>query len=334
MNFLITGGAGFIGLNFVRFLKSKKAETDEVIVYDNLTYAASAGSLRVLKTLGIKLVKGDIGDKKAFSATLKKYKIGKVINFAAQTHVDRSILSPDIFFETNLLGTVKMLDVLIDYPEIHFHHISTDEVFGNAPAGKKFNEKSRYNAGSPYAASKVAAEQAVFAYIKTFGLKATVSIASNNFGPYCHPEKLIPLTVTRALLNEPIPVYGNGLQKRDWIHVDDHCTGIWRVITRGRQGESYILSSGRMMTNLELMKKILKIMNKPESLLKHVSDRKGHDLIYSADNSKAVKELGFKINKPVKTHLKKVIDWYLNNREWWQGLKKSADSISEGYLNK
>ena len=334
MNYLVTGGAGFIGLNFVRFLQSKITETDKILVYDNLTYAAPAGSLEILKTLGVRLVKADIGDKKLFSATLREYKIGKIINFAAQTHVDRSILAPDGFFETNLLGTVKMLDVLVDRPKIQFHHVSTDEVFGCAAAGEKFNELSRYNAGSPYSASKAAAEQAVFAFVKTYGIKATISIASNNFGPYCHPEKLIPLTITRALLDEQIPVYGDGLQKRDWIHVTDHCEGIWRILTKGKNGESYILSSGETITNLELLNLILKIMKKPESLLQYVSDRKGHDLNYSTDNTKAVEQLKFQIRKPLKTYLAEVVDWYKSNREWWLPLKKSADVISNGYLRK
>lgn len=335
MNILITGGAGFIGSNFARYWSTNYPE-DSIVVYDKLTYAGNRDNINDLETKNnFTFVQGDIVDQAKFEQVVKDFKIDTIAHFAAETHVDRSIVAPDAFVQTNVIGTYKILEVVRANPKLRLHHVSTDEVFGSLPLDKpdmKFNEETPYDPKSPYSASKAASDHFVRAYVNTYGIKATISNCSNNYGAYCFPEKLIPLTITRAMNDEEIPVYGAGNQVRDWIHVEDHCLGIDKVLREGTLGETYILGGHGEITNLELIKKILAILGKPESLIVHVGDRKGHDERYAMDFSKAESELGFTPEKPLDARLEETVAWYQTNQSWWQPLKPQADKIAESYL--
>ena len=337
MNILITGGAGFIGSNFTRYW-AKKYPSDNIVVYDKLTYAGNKENLKDLSRNPFFLfVQGDIVDGELFEKTLVDNKIDTVVHFAAETHVDRSINNPETFVMTNVIGTLRILEVIRKYPTIRFHHISTDEVFGELPLddpNAKFSENTPYDPRSPYSASKASSDHLVRAYINTFKINATISNCSNNYGPYCFPEKLIPLAITRAIKNEEIPVYGDGLQVRDWIHVDDHCLGIELILKKGKIGETYILGGHGEKPNIYLLKEILKILNKPESLLVHVGDRKGHDKRYAMDYTKANSELGFEPQKSLESRLEETVRWYQDNEDWWTPLKVEADKIAIAYLEK
>ena len=335
MNILITGGAGFIGSNFTKYWHKKYPE-DKVVVYDKLTYAGNKDNLTDI--LGdITFVQGDICDKDFFAQTISENSINYIVHFAAETHVDRSIYEPGDFVQTNIVGTYNILEVVRANPEIRFHHISTDEVFGTLPLEKvevRFNEDTPYNPKSPYSASKAGSDHLVRAYINTYNIKATISNCSNNYGPYCFVEKLIPLTISRAMNDQEIPVYGSGLQVRDWIYVEDHCKGVDLIIQKGRIGETYILGGDGEKENIWIIKEILKILGKPESLIVYVEDRLGHDERYAMDYTKAKTELGFVPEKNISERLVETVAWYQKNQEWWKNQKPVADKLAEQYLEK
>ncbi|KKP43820.1 MAG: dtdp-glucose 4,6-dehydratase, dTDP-glucose 4,6-dehydratase [candidate division WS6 bacterium GW2011_GWC1_33_20] len=260
-----------------------------------------------------------------------------IVHFAAESHVDRSIEGPEEFVKTNVEGTLNLLEAALQRGGIRFHHISTDEVFGELPLDNpkaKFHEGMPYSPRSVYSASKAASDHLVRAYNATHKLPITISNCSNNYGPYQFPEKLIPLAITRAIMGEEIPVYGEGNQVRDWIHVEDHCKGIELCITKGVIGETYLFGGNGEKPNIWIIKKILEYLNKPESLIVHVGDRKGHDLRYAIDFSKSNKELGYNPTKSVDDWLKDTVDWYVNNQQWWEPLKPKADIQAEKYLEK
>jgi len=335
MKLLITGGAGFIGSNFIRYWINKYPN-DLIVNYDKLTYAGNLTNLKEIENkINYKFVNGDISDSNALENALINNNIDTIVHFAAESHVDRSIDAPNDFIQTNIIGTFKILELIRKYQNIRLHHISTDEVFGSLPLKKpeiKFNTKSKYDPKSPYSASKASSDHLVRAYIETYKIKATLSNCSNNYGPYCFPEKLIPLAITRAIMNQSIPVYGNGEQIRDWIHVEDHVYGIDLILKNGRLGETYLLGGNGEKQNIWMVKEILKQLNKPESLIVHVGDRKGHDHRYAIDYSETTKKIGFEPLKPITERLRETIDWYLQNKEWWIPLKVKADIIAEKYL--
>lgn len=335
MNILITGGAGFIGSNFAHYW-AKKFPQDNIIIYDKLTYAGNLESLKDLADLRTySFVQGDICDLTAFENALEKFEIDTIVNFAAETHVDRSIADPNNFISTNIIGVFTILELMRRHQGIRLHHVSTDEVYGSLPIDDrsiKFTENSAYDPKSPYSASKASGDQLIRAYVNTYNLKATISNCSNNYGPYCFPEKLIPLTITRALNNELIPVYGNGDQIRDWIFVEDHCLGIELILQKGKIGETYLLGSNNEQQNIDMIKMVLRILDKPESLIRFVGDRLGHDKRYAIDYAKAKAELGYNPQGNLTDKLEQTVSWYLKNKTWWELLKKSADEIAEKYL--
>lgn len=335
MNLLVTGAAGFIGSNFVRYWNSKYPN-DSIVVYDKLTYAGNIHNLDSVIDK-IKFIQGDICNRNDLEKAITENSIDTIVHFAAESHVDRSIDAPDDFIQTNIMGTFQILEVVRKFPEIRLHHVSTDEVYGDLPVDKpeiKFTEDSKYEPSSPYSASKAASDHLVRAYVRTYRIKATISNCSNNFGPYCYPEKLIPLAVTRALSDQEIPVYGSGEQVRDWIHTEDHAFGIDLILEKGKVGETYLLGGDGERQNIYVIQKILKILNKPESLLVHVGDRKGHDNRYAIDYSKAKNELGFEPKKGFELRLEETVQWYIENTDWWEPLKKDADRLAEKYLEK
>lgn len=335
MTIIVTGGAGFIGTNFVRYRVSRYPD-DNIIVYDKLTYAGNFANIKDLVESGkIQFVKGDICNKELLDHVVVEYNVDTIVHFAAESHVDRSIDSPGEFIQTNIVGTWTILEIVRKY-DLRFHHISTDEVFGELPIDNldiKFAESTPYDPRSPYSASKASSDHLVRSYINTYGIKATISNCSNNFGPYCFPEKLIPLVITRAIYNEKIPVYGDGKQRRDWIYVEDHVRGIDLILRYGRIGETYLLGGNGERENIWIVNKILDILNKPKDLIVHVGDRKGHDKRYSIDYSKAKNELGFEPSKDIENRLKQTVNWYLENHDWWRDLKNKADIIANKYLN-
>ncbi|MDD5528261.1 MAG: dTDP-glucose 4,6-dehydratase [Patescibacteria group bacterium] len=326
MRILVTGGAGFIGSDFIRYWLSKYKE-DEIVNLDALTYAGNLENLREVKdNPNYKFVKGDICNAKLVNKLVKG--VDLIINFAAETHVDRSIADSADFIRANVEGTRVLLDAAKNNGKIRFHHISTDEVFGHLEAGDApFNETTPYNPRSPYSASKAAADHLVRAYFHTYGLPITISSCSNNYGPFANPEKFIPLAITNILQGKKIPLYGAGENIRDWINVRDHNRGIEAIIKKGKIGETYCLGGGGEMTNLALAKKILALMNeppfakaaedKPEDKIEFIADRPGHDQRYAIDSAKAQRELGWKKEINFETGLKETIEWYKDNREWW-----------------
>lgn len=333
MNILVTGGAGFIGSNFIRYWL-KNNSTDKIFNLDKLTYAGNLDNLLEVSNLAnYKFIRGDICSFEEISEAIKINNIEVVVHFAAESHVDRSITGPADFINTNINGTFNILEVIRNNPQIRLHHISTDEVFGSlSPTDAKFDEDTRYSPRSPYSASKASSDHLVRAYVDTYGIKATISNCSNNYGPFCYPEKLIPLAITRALSNELIPVYGSGEQVRDWIHVEDHCRGIELILKKGKIGQTYLLGGNGERTNIWVIKTILKLLNKPENLIRFVDDRKGHDFRYAINYSKAENELGFKPQKTIEQWLEETVNWYKNNQQWWEPLKKNADIIADKYL--
>lgn len=321
MKVLVTGGAGFIGGNFVHHMVNKYPDY-QIVNLDLLTYA---GNLETLKPVedkpNYKFVKGDIADEAFIMDLFEKEKFDVVVNFAAESHVDRSIEDPGIFVQTNVMGTRVLLDASRKFGVKRYHQVSTDEVYGDLPLDRPdlfFTENTPIHTSSPYSASKASADLFVLAYHRTFGTPVTVSRCSNNYGPYHFPEKLIPLMIANALADKPLPVYGEGLNVRDWLYVEDHCKAIDLIIHKGRVGEVYNVGGHNEKQNIEIVKIICKELGKPESLITHVGDRKGHDMRYAIDPTKIHNELGWLPETKFEDGIKKTIQWYLDNREWWE----------------
>lgn len=322
MRLLVTGGAGFIGSNFILYWL-KKYPQDEIVNLDKLSYAANLENLRdIEKNSNYTFIKGDIGDEEIVNQAMKGVDV--VVNFAAETHVDRSILGPAVFVMTNVVGTQVLLSVALRHKVKRFHHVSTDEVFGSLKLDSKgkFSEKSPFKPNSPYAASKAGADCLVRAWHKTYGLAVTITNTSNNFGPYQFPEKFIPLAITNLLEAKKIPIYGDGLHVRDWLYVEDHCQAIDLVLKKGKIGETYCIGGlTRDINNLAVAKKITKLLKKDENWIEFIKERPGHDRRYAVDWSKAKKELGYQPASDFDTYLKKTVDWYKNNTSWWKRVK-------------
>ena len=321
MKIIVTGGAGFIGSNFVIHMVKKYPE-HEIVNLDLLTYAGNLENLKSVEDApNYRFVKGDIADRKFVFDLFEKEKPDVIVNFAAESHVDRSIKDPESFVRTNVLGTTTLLDACKEYGIKRFHQVSTDEVYGDLPLDRLdlfFTEETPLHTSSPYSSSKASADLFVMAYHRTFGLPVTVSRCSNNYGPYQFPEKLIPLIISRALADEELPVYGTGENVRDWLHVEDHCEAIDLILQNGRVGEVYNIGGHNERTNLQVVKTILKALDKPESLIKFVTDRPGHDRRYAIDPTKMETELGWKPKYVFDTGMAQTIQWYLDNKEWWE----------------
>ena len=317
--FLVTGGAGFIGGNFLHIMV-KKYPNDEYVCIDALTYAGNMETLEpILKEKNFKFVHENICNREAVYKLFEEEHFDYVINFAAESHVDRSIENPEIFLKTNILGTQVLLDACRKYGIKRYHQVSTDEVYGDLPLDRPdlfFKEDTPIHTSSPYSASKASADLLVLAYHRTYGLPVTISRCSNNYGPYHFPEKLIPLMIQKALRNEALPVYGNGANVRDWLYVGDHCNAIDLIVRNGRDGEVYNIGGHNERTNLEVVKTILKALGKPESLITYVKDRPGHDLRYAMDPTKIEKELGWKPEYNFDTGIQVTIKWNLENKKW------------------
>jgi len=335
MNILITGGAGFIGSNFIRYWLGKYP-SDQIINLDVLTYAGNLENLRDLENnQNYEFIKGDIGDADLVNNIVKGKDL--IIHFAAESHVDRSIMDSGDFIRTNVEGTRVLLDAAKNNGKIRFHHISTDEVFGSLGArDKAFNETTPYDPRSPYSASKAASDHLVRAYFHTHKLPITISNCSNNYGPYQFPEKIIPLFITNLLADKKVPVYGRGANIRDWIYVDDHNAGVEAIIKKGKIGQTYCLGGANELTNLELTKKILELMAKGEEMVEYVADRPGHDLRYAMDYRKAKKDLGWEPKTDFVEGLKKTIAWYKDNQSWWKNIKSGEylEYYKKNYSNR
>ncbi|MCR5485387.1 MAG: dTDP-glucose 4,6-dehydratase [Clostridiales bacterium] len=325
MKILVTGGAGFIGSNFIFYMLEKHPEC-EIVCLDLLTYAGNIKTLApVMDRPNFKFIKGDIADREAVYKLFEDEKIDAVVNFAAESHVDRSIENPGIFLRTNVMGTQTLMDACRKYGNVRFHQVSTDEVYGDLPLDRPdllFTEDSNIKTSSPYSASKASADLMVLAYHRTFGLPATISRCSNNYGPYQFPEKLIPLMISKALRDEKLPVYGKGINVRDWLYVGDHCSAIEAILYRGRIGDIYNVGGNNERTNIEIVKMILKELSKSEELISFVKDRAGHDLRYAIDSSKIQRELSWKPSVSFEDGIRMTIRWYLENKEWWRELLK------------
>lgn len=321
MKIIVTGGAGFIGSNFIFFERENHPE-DEIICVDKLTYAGNLSTLAlVMDAPKFTFVKADIADRETIYRIFEERKPDVVVNFAAESHVDRSIENPSIFLQTNVMGTQVLLDACRKYGIQRYHQVSTDEVYGDLPLDRPdlfFTEETPIHTSSPYSASKAGADLLVLAYHRTFGLPVTVSRCSNNYGPYHFPEKLIPLMIANALNDKPLPVYGEGLNVRDWLYVEDHCKAIDLIVRKGRAGEVYNIGGHNEMRNIDIVKLICQKLGKPESLITYVADRKGHDMRYAIDPTKIHNELGWLPETKFADGIDKTIDWYLNHREWWE----------------
>ena len=319
MKILVTGGAGFIGSNFMHYEVNNYPD-DEFVCLDALTYAGNYNNIKDLEEKkNYRFIKGDITDRKFIFDLFKNEKFDIVINFAAESHVDNSIKNPEVFIDTNIKGTLALLDACREYGIKRYHQISTDEVYGDLPLDRPdllFTEETPLHTSSPYSTSKASADLLVMAYRRTFGVPVTISRCSNNYGPYQFPEKLIPVVISKALADEKVPVYGNGANVRDWIHVIDHNIGVDLIVRHGREGEVYNLGGHSERSNLEVVKTILKQMGKGEDLIEYVEDRKGHDLRYAIDSSKVEDELGWKLTYNFEDGIKETVDWYLSNQEW------------------
>ena len=319
--YLVTGAAGFIGANYLKYIL-KKHEDVRVVVLDLLTYAGYLGTISEdIDNERCFFVKGDICDRKLIDNLFAEYRFDVVVNFAAESHVDRSIENPEVFLQTNILGTQVMLDACRKYGIQRYHQVSTDEVYGDLPLDRPdlfFTEETPIHTSSPYSSSKAGADLLVLAYHRTYGLPVTVSRCSNNYGPYHFPEKLIPLMIANALNDKPLPVYGEGLNVRDWLYVEDHCKAIDLIIRNGRVGEVYNIGGHNEMRNIDIVRLICQKLGKPESLITYVTDRKGHDMRYAIDPTKIHRELGWLPETKFADGIQKTIQWYLNNREWWE----------------
>lgn len=328
MKLIVTGGAGFIGSNFIFYMLQQHPETD-IICLDKLTYAGNLSTLApILDHPRFQFHKMDICDRQSVYALFENERPDQVVNFAAESHVDRSILNPELFLETNIIGTSVLMDACRKYGIQRFHQVSTDEVYGDLPVDRPdlfFTETTPIHTSSPYSSSKAGADLLVLAYHRTYGLPVTISRCSNNYGPYQFPEKLIPLIIINALHDKPLPVYGDGLNMRDWLYVEDHCRAIDRILQKGRVGEIYNVGGHNEMRNIDIVELICKELGKPESLITHVEDRKGHDRRYAIDPTKIHNELGWLPETKFQDGIKKTIQWYLENRDWWEEIlaKKS-----------
>ena len=321
MKMLITGGAGFIGSNFIFYMRRRHPDYALVCV-DKLTYAGNMETLApVLDDPHFRFVRADIADRQAMYDLFGAEKPDMVVNFAAETHVDRSIEDPSVFLQTNVMGTQVLLDASRKYGVKRYHQVSTDEVYGDLPLDRPdlfFTEKTPLHASSPYSASKAGADLLCGAYQRTYDMPVTVSRCSNNYGPYQFPEKLIPLMIANALADEPLPVYGQGLNVRDWLYVDDHCAAIDLILEKGRPGQGYNIGGHNEMRNIDIVKTILSILGKPESLIRYVTDRKGHDLRYAIDPTFIHEELGWSPETKFQDGIARTVQWYLDNRAWWE----------------
>lgn len=320
MTYLVTGGAGFIGANFIYYMLQAHPQ-DRMVCVDKLTYA---GNLSTLKTAmerpNFRFVKADICDREAMDTLFGEEHPEVVVNFAAESHVDRSIENPGVFLETNIMGTAVMMDTCRKHGVQRFHQVSTDEVYGDLPLDRPdlfFTEETPIHTSSPYSSSKASADLLVMAYHRTYGLPVTISRCSNNYGPYQFPEKLIPLMIANALADKALPVYGEGLNVRDWLYVEDHCKAIDLILQQGRVGEVYNIGGHNEMKNIDIVKLICKALDKPESLITYVTDRKGHDLRYAIDPAKIHDELGWLPETMFAEGIQKTMDWYLSHRDWW-----------------
>ena len=330
MKIIVTGGAGFIGGNFVHFMIHKYPEY-QIVCLDNLTYAGNMETIAsVIDNPNFKFVKADIADREAVYQLFEDEKPDMVVNFAAESHVDRSITDPGIFLQTNIVGTGVLLDACRIYGIQRYHQVSTDEVYGDLPLDQPelfFTEETPLHTSSPYSASKASADLHVIAYHRTFGLPTTISRCSNNYGPYHFPEKLIPLMIANALNDKQLPVYGKGENVRDWLYVEDHCRAIDMIIHNGKVGEVYNIGGHNERTNLQVVKTVLKELGKSEELIKYVTDRPGHDMRYAIDPTKIHGELGWLPTTTFDEGIKKTVQWYLDNKEWWENI------ISGDYQN-
>lgn len=326
LRILVTGGAGFIGSNFV-FHMLKEHPDYHIICLDALTYAGNLSTLKdVMDNPQFKFIRTDIRDRNAIDAIFAEYHPDIVVNFAAESHVDRSIENPGIFLETNIIGTSVLMDVSKKYGVSRFHQVSTDEVYGDLPLDRPdllFKETTPLHTSSPYSASKASADLLVQAYHRTYGLPVTISRCSNNYGPYQFPEKLIPLMIINALNDKKLPVYGKGINVRDWLYVEDHCKAIDLILHKGKDGEVYNIGGHNEMRNIDIVKLILKKLNKPESLIEFVADRKGHDQRYAIDPEKIHTELGWLPETMFADGIEKTIDWYLSNEVWWKEIART-----------
>ena len=323
MTIIVTGGAGFIGSNFVFHMLQAHPDY-RIICLDKLTYAGNLSTLEsVLQQDNFRFVKADICDRQAVDKLFQEEKPDIVVNFAAESHVDRSIENPGIFLETNIMGTAVLMDACRKYGIKRYHQVSTDEVYGDLPLDRPdlfFTEKTPLHTSSPYSSSKAGADLLVMAYYRTYGLPVTISRCSNNYGPYHFPEKLIPLMIANALADKPLPVYGNGENVRDWLYVEDHCRAIDLIIHKGKAGEVYNVGGHNEKRNIDIVRIICQELGKPESLIVHVEDRKGHDRRYAIDPAKIHRELGWLPETKFEDGIKKTIKWYLEHKKWWQDI--------------
>ena len=336
MKILITGGAGFIGTNFVYYMLKAHPDFDYVCL-DSLTYAGNLKNLdKALEHRNFTFANGSIADREYVFDLFARESFDIVINFAAESHVDRSIENPGVFLETNVIGTSVLLDACRKYGIRRYHQVSTDEVYGDLPIDRPdlfFTEETPLHTSSPYSASKASADLLTMAYSRTFGLPVSISRCSNNYGPYQFPEKLIPLMIKKALRDEKLPVYGNGLNVRDWLYVEDHCRAIDLVVMKGREGQVYNIGGHNEKQNIEVVKTILAQLGKPDTLIEYVADRAGHDLRYAIDPSKIHGELGWLPETEFSAGIKSTISWYLDNKEWMDDISSGAYALyneSEG----
>ena len=320
--YLVTGGAGFIGSNYIHYMFKKYGDDIRIINVDALTYAGHMSTLEVaMKNPAFRFVKASVTDRVTVYRLFEEEHPDIVVNFAAESHVDRSIENPEVFLDTNIKGTAVLMDACRKYGIWRYHQVSTDEVYGDLPLERPdlfFTEETPIHTSSPYSSSKAGADLLVLAYHRTYGLPVTISRCSNNYGPYHFPEKLIPLMIANALNDKPLPVYGEGLNVRDWLYVEDHCKAIDLIIHKGKVGEVYNVGGHNEKRNIDIVKLICKELGKPESLIVHVGDRKGHDMRYAIDPTKIHNELGWLPETKFEDGIKKTIKWYLDNREWWE----------------
>lgn len=321
LTIIVTGGAGFIGGNFVYYML-KKYPDYRIICLDKLTYAGNFSTIEpLMANPNFRFVKEDICDIAAVDKLFQEEKPDVVVNFAAESHVDRSIENPGVFLQTNIIGTQVLMDACRKYGIKRYHQVSTDEVYGDLPLDRPdlfFTEETPLHTSSPYSSSKAGADLLVMSYYRTYGLPVTISRCSNNYGPYHFPEKLIPLMIANALADKPLPVYGEGLNVRDWLYVEDHCKAIDLIIHKGKVGEVYNVGGHNEKRNIDIVKLICAELGKPESLITYVADRKGHDMRYAIDPSKIHRELGWLPETKFADGIKKTIKWYLENRQWWE----------------